>query len=636
VLAFALIGLSLLLAFAGILATVFARARYRRFLAALQKAGDLYNRARDAEQALRTVEPLRAEPLWGHFAWAVRAYALRMVNRIDEAERETLGVLENARTTALPWDSYNALVDTLTCAGRYEEALSVEGLIPAERRAEAIRTNCGEYGLIQINLAEAEVNLGRPEAALDRLANLDEMVASLPVAASGLGMQRAWILGLLGRGEEALAAAERCNRDALGTYYAAEYHFSRTFALLAVPGRLADAEAELALARQYSVRPSSTRNAIFLAARIADVRGELDHAEHLCFEAASHPHRWQGGDGLLFWGHLRARRGDVAGAREAWSLALERDPQSVSAREARARLVEHGGAPEERATKQLPPARVPLLHRSMSDALAVDRGVHALLAVVPMLVFAAACIVGMAQGAEGRALNIRASRSPVIRGGAVLVQGGEFIMGSMEYSDEAPPRLRSVNEFWLDRTEVTVVQYANCVDDGECAPPGAGAGCNAGATDRWAHPINCVDFARAEAFCAWAGGRLPTEEEWEYAAKGGSENRRSPWGDAVSEDQLCWRRDETAGTCAVGSFDRGVSRDGALDLGGNVREWTSSPYHPDAGTCGATRTRVVRGGSWQEPRPWAFRGAAREVEFADRSAPTLGFRCVYDQAPSDT
>lgn len=627
---YALLGLSLLLAVVGILATTFARARYRRCMGALQSAGELFYRARDANGALRAVEPLRNEPLWGHFAWSLRAYALRMVNRVDEAERETLAVLENARKIELPWDSYNALVDTLTCAGRYEEALSVEGLIPARRREDAIKSKCGEFGLIQINLAEAEVNLGRPDAALDRLATLDDIVASLPVAASGLGMQRAWILGLLGRGEEALAASERCNRDALGTYYAAEYHFSRTFALLALPGRLDDAEAELELAREHAVRPSSTRNATFVAARIADMRGNPDHAERLCFEAAAHPHRWQGGDGLLLWGDLRARRGDSLGAREAWTLAIERDAQSASAREARARLLEHGVVPELPPAKPAPRASVPLLRGTFYDALAAHQGLHAVLAAIPMLALSLAGCTAMVENPSGHALNVRVNRTPIVRGRAVLVEGGDFIMGSMQRPDEAPPRLRRVANFWLDQTEVTVAEYEACVDDGECPPPGTGEGCNGASSDRQSHPINCVNFAQAEAFCRWAEGRLPTEEEWEYAAKGGSDNRVHPWGDTPPEGQLCWARPLGTGTCAVGTFDRGASRDGVLDLAGNVSEWTSTPYYPDAGDCGPTHSRVVRGGEWYDSRPWVFRGAAREAGFVDRSDAKLGFRCAYD------
>lgn len=485
---YSLIGLSLLLAVAALVATTVARARYQRNVAAVQSAGELFYRARDAEGALRAVEPLRAEPLWGHIAWSIRAYALRMVNRIDEAERETLAVLENARTTELPWNSYNTLVDTLTCAGRYEEALSVEGLIPARHRADALENKCGEYGLIQINLAEAEVNLGRPEAALGRLAHLDEVVASLPVAASGLGMQRAWILGVLGRGDEALAAVERCNREALGTYYAAEYHFSRTFALLASEGRLDEAEAELARARELAVRPSSTRNALFVAARIADMRGDPDGAERLCVEAAGHPHRWQGGDGLLFWGDLRARRGDLAGARAAWTRAIERDPQSASAREARERLVEHGGVPEQPPENRAPRAHVPPISGSFYDALATHRGLHTVLVAVPLILLALAAYFAIGAVPGGHALRLHVPRTPIVRGGAVLVEGGEFIMGSFERADEAPPRLGRISSFWLDQTGDGGPTHSRVVRGGEWSDSRAwvfrGAAREAGFVDR--------------------------------------------------------------------------------------------------------------------------------------------------------
>jgi tetratricopeptide (TPR) repeat protein len=85
-------------------------------------------------------------------------------------------------------------------------------------------------------------------------------------------------------------------------------------------------------------RPSSERNAIFLRARVAAARGELERAESLCREAAAHPHRWQGGDGLLLWGDVLSQLGRPDHARDAWRLALERDPQSTSAAMCRARL----------------------------------------------------------------------------------------------------------------------------------------------------------------------------------------------------------------------------------------------------------------------------------------------------------
>ena len=171
--------------------------------------------------------------------------------------------------------------------------------------------------------------------------------------------------------------------------------------------------------------------------------------------------------------------------------------------------------------------------------------------------------------------------------------------------------------FCMDRTEVTVAAYRACVNAGACAPPE-----NDEYRNNWVqsgrdqHPVNYVDAAQADAFCAWRGGRLPTEAEWQFAAQG-PDGRTYPWGEDAPSSQLCWNRQD--GTCSVGSFPAGQSPFGLDDMAGNVWEWTSSSENSN---------RVLRGGGW------VSNDAAR-VRAADRIglAPSvrrnfLGFRCA--------
>jgi formylglycine-generating enzyme required for sulfatase activity len=170
--------------------------------------------------------------------------------------------------------------------------------------------------------------------------------------------------------------------------------------------------------------------------------------------------------------------------------------------------------------------------------------------------------------------------------------------------------------FCLDRTEVTVAAYGTCSG---CTAPNTGGACNWGVAGRGDHPINCVDWNQAVAFCASRGARLPTEAEWHLAAAG-TDGREYPWGNAPPSDQLCWSgAGARTGTCAVGSFPSGRSPYGAEDLSGYVAEWTSTSE-------GASR--VFRGGGWDD-----YDAAGVRTAFRNRGAPAswvsdLGFRCA--------
>ena len=226
----------------------------------------------------------------------------------------------------------NQAVDGLVAAGCYLEALA----LPERFVAQGSRDTASEL-LVQINLAEAEYNLGRWGAAWERLRGLDPLSAAFPIARAGLAQQRAWIAAHTGRPAEALHHWHRARLLDLPRRYHAEHSFTGAVAFLGT-GEL-DAATRCARAgSDAAIRPSSKRNALFIRARVAAAIGDWTAAESLCRAAAVHPYRDQGGDGLLFWGDLLVRFGRPAEAREAYALAIARDRQSESARLATERL----------------------------------------------------------------------------------------------------------------------------------------------------------------------------------------------------------------------------------------------------------------------------------------------------------
>ncbi|WP_437500085.1 bifunctional serine/threonine-protein kinase/formylglycine-generating enzyme family protein [Sorangium sp. So ce1099] len=240
----------------------------------------------------------------------------------------------------------------------------------------------------------------------------------------------------------------------------------------------------------------------------------------------------------------------------------------------------------------------------------------------------------------------------------VRIPAGRFTMGSAKggKSERPPHEVTLTRAFDLDRTEVTVVAYQRCVEAGRCTPSGLhgpratdadveqrGALCTAADTAKSQHPISCVDQAQAAAYCAFVNKRLPTEAEWEYAARG-TDGREYPWGNeppgcahavvSRAPGQGCGGRGR--GTQDVGSAKAGASPSGALDMAGNVWEWVADGWDPGAYAKGARTDPVVpatgskgvlRGGSWDFSASTA-RSTFRLAYDREAGDVSTGFRCA--------
>jgi formylglycine-generating enzyme len=257
--------------------------------------------------------------------------------------------------------------------------------------------------------------------------------------------------------------------------------------------------------------------------------------------------------------------------------------------------------------------------------------------------------------------------------GRVPIPGGSFVMGSTpedirraetlchaeplgSHCDDQAAKARFVAEmpahevtlspYAIDRTEVTVGAYGRCVANGACPPPEPPG--DKAPESRPELPVTFVEWEAAVAYCTWAGGRLPTEAEWEFAARG-AEERTYPWGN-VYNPYLCnhgsFAADPTDASdgfyrlAPVGSFPDGASPLGLFDMAGNVSEWVSDTFDVDAKGFGYTPSaqvnpkgppsgpvHVIRGGDYADGAPFV-RATARDPALGP--SPTVGFRCAAD------
>lgn len=222
------------------------------------------------------------------------------------------------------------------------------------------------------------------------------------------------------------------------------------------------------------------------------------------------------------------------------------------------------------------------------------------------------------------------------------------------FTDEMPDHPVELDAFWLDRYEVTNQQYQQCVGVGSCTPPVELGSFTRdeyyGSTEFNSYPVIWVTQDQASEYCLWAGGRLPTEAEWEYAARG-PENLIFPWGNEFEHQRLNYcDADCAAGvddpshsdgypeTAPVGSFPNGASWCGALDLAGNVREWVADGFHyysvdsqMNPYTLATGANRIPRGGGWLDT-PDDVRSTNRGENTPDYTRHKVGFRCAQSTA----
>jgi formylglycine-generating enzyme required for sulfatase activity/serine/threonine protein kinase len=294
---------------------------------------------------------------------------------------------------------------------------------------------------------------------------------------------------------------------------------------------------------------------------------------------------------------------------------------------------------------------------------------------------ASAAVAARPPASASAAPPASAARPTTCPEGMVLVPGGKFFMGSDEpgFKLWQPAHKVTLDTFCIDVHEVTAAEYKSCSDIGECKRPPPAPDfpkadneteaehtklidanaelCNFNKEGREKHPINCVSWALADNYCKWKKRRLPTEAEWEYAARG-SDGRKYPWGDEPGDEKhmnACgtecnkWEvahglkpsprmynaDDGWPGTAPVGSFPKGRTKFGADDFIGNVWEWTSDwfeTYKPDEAVnptgAPAGERKAIRGGGFNGGVALWLNPAFRYHQLATASAAAIGFRCA--------
>lgn len=223
----------------------------------------------------------------------------------------------------------------------------------------------------------------------------------------------------------------------------------------------------------------------------------------------------------------------------------------------------------------------------------------------------------------------------------VYVPEGTFIMGSNDgYEDEKPEHEVYLDAFWIGQTEVTNEQYEKCFEASECTKPNNP---DWGTNEFWAkydkHPVTYVTWEQANDYAQWAGGRLPTEAEWEKAARGPDGNIY-PWGNELPNDDLLNFNNSVGSTTAVGSYPNGKSFYGAYDMAGNVYEWVADWYEFDYRNSSSLRNptgpetgehHVLKGGQYSFDA--SFMRCSERNWYRVDSDNVVGFRIVRDTFP---
>lgn len=239
---------------------------------------------------------------------------------------------------------------------------------------------------------------------------------------------------------------------------------------------------------------------------------------------------------------------------------------------------------------------------------------------------------------------IKTKTSTVDKMEMVYVPAGEFIMGAEDdtgNANEHPQHTVYLDAYWIDMTEVTNAQYEKCVVAGACTDPKNETSNTLkkyyGNDNHSQNPVIYVTWDQAKAYCEWAGRVLPTEAQWEKAARG-TDGLFYPWGDEDPEYSFVNYNGKPGDTVPVGSYPDGASPYGALDMAGNVWEWVAdyygdqyydispleNPTGPESG-----KYHILRGGSWYNLKA-DIRTTIRSAVSADKAYYDTGFRCVLN------
>jgi len=285
-----------------------------------------------------------------------------------------------------------------------------------------------------------------------------------------------------------------------------------------------------------------------------------------------------------------------------------------------------GAAPKSEPPVVVPPRAQPNLPRDYASSAQDEKAI--------------ARVNAQLKAAQDDELKQLAQRGIAQPEGMAVIPDGEFWMGSEDGQQDTRPLHRvHLSSYWLDRYEVTNARYRQCVEGGGCTPP----------KDRHAfedsqhaqRPVTNITWSQARAFCQWQGKRLPTEAEWEKAARG-TDGRRYPWGNNEDVLKNHVRKQElkadSSGTEPVGRQTATASPYGVFDLIGSVSEWVKDWYAEDFYQASPIRDpqgpsrgsfRVLRGGEWDERSP-NFQASYRGWDDVTYWGPTLGVRCAED------
>ncbi len=253
--------------------------------------------------------------------------------------------------------------------------------------------------------------------------------------------------------------------------------------------------------------------------------------------------------------------------------------------------------------------------------------------------------------------------NPLDQAVIIFIPAGEFMMGLTEaqldslmslcpdcnrsyLNNSLPAHPVALDSFWIYRTEVTNAQYAQCVTASMCRPPDenrSGTRSDYFGNPAYAnYPVVFVDWLSTTEYCAWAQARLPTEAEWERAARG-DDGRLFPWGDAPPNAQRANFGGNVGNTTEAGAYPEGASPYGILDMAGNVWEWVSDWYeadyyeyaaavNPQGPDSSGEDYRAGRGGNWNWDHVYAS-AAYHDWWDPEMSSGDVGFRCALDASP---